>query len=175
MPALPNAKHEAVIQAYIADPERIGWKAYAKVYPKSSPRAAESSWSALIRNPVFAARIAELNAVVVEKTAEAAGIDKAWVLAKLIENANRAMQAEPVVDDEGNPTGEHRYNGSVANRALELIGKELGMFVDRREVGEPGEFDRLADAELEAELVAEAKALGLTGAAKLNGTGRTRH
>lgn len=34
--------------------------------------------------------------------------------------------------DEG--TGEYRCDGAVANRALELPGKEIGMFVDRAEV-----------------------------------------
>jgi hypothetical protein len=39
-------------------------------------------------------------------------------------------------------SGEFIYNGSVANKALELIGKELGMFIDRKEVGGPNEFAR---------------------------------
>ena len=52
---------------------------------------------------------------------------------RLIENANRALQVEAVTDREGKPTGEYRYEGSVANRALELLGKEVGMFVDRIE------------------------------------------
>src|SRR5262249_15282773 len=55
--------------------------------------------------------------------------------AKLVENVERAMQAEPVRrkagDYEEEVPGEYVYNGSVANKALELIGKEIGMFVDR--------------------------------------------
>ena len=35
------------------------------------------------------------------------------------------------------------------NKALELLGKELGMFIDRKEVGGPNEFDRMSDEELE--------------------------
>jgi hypothetical protein len=46
--------------------------------------------------------------------------------------------------------GAYVYNGSVANKALELIGKELGMFIDRKEVGGPNEFSRMSDEELEA-------------------------
>jgi hypothetical protein len=38
-----------------------------------------------------------------------------------------------VRDRDGNATGEYSYSGSVANRALELLGKELGMFVDRNQ------------------------------------------
>jgi hypothetical protein len=41
--------------------------------------------------------------------------------------------AEPVLDREGNPTGEYTSQASSAIRALELIGKELGMFTGRRE------------------------------------------
>jgi len=37
--------------------------------------------------------------------------------------------------------GQYVYNGSVANKALELLGKELGMFIDRKEVGGPNEFE----------------------------------
>ena len=38
-------------------------------------------------------------------------------------------------------------------QALELIGKELGMFIDRKEVGGPNEFERMSDEELEAFLL----------------------
>jgi hypothetical protein len=57
---------------------------------------------------------------------------RAWVLERLAENVRRAMQIEPVTL-RGVPTGEYRYEGSVANRALELLGKELGLFVERSE------------------------------------------
>jgi hypothetical protein len=62
------------------------------------------------------------------------GLSKAWVLERLRENVERSMQAKPVLDKEGQPTGEYRYEAAAANRALELIGKEIGMFVDRQEV-----------------------------------------
>jgi phage terminase small subunit len=52
-----------------------------------------------------------------------------------MENAERALQHIPVLDRHGKPTGEYRYDGSVANRALELLGKQQGMFIDRHEVG----------------------------------------
>jgi hypothetical protein len=55
---------------------------------------------------------------------------------RLVENVERAMQAEPVRrkvgDREEEVPGEYVYNGSVANKALELLGKELGMFIDRK-------------------------------------------
>jgi hypothetical protein len=50
-----------------------------------------------------------------------------FVESKLEENVERAMQAKPVVID-GKETGEWRYEGGVANRGLELLGKTVGMF-----------------------------------------------
>lgn len=68
----------------------------------------------------------------VERAIERLAVTKEWVISQLVENANRAMQATPVMSG-GKPTGEYRYDGGVANRALELLGKELGMFVERTE------------------------------------------
>jgi hypothetical protein len=60
MPILANAKHEAVAQAYIADRERIGWRAFQSVYPQSSQRASETAWSRLLNIADFSDRVAEL-------------------------------------------------------------------------------------------------------------------
>ena len=65
---------------------------------------------------------------------ERVALTKTWVLDKLIENVNRAMQNQAITDREGNETGAYEYEGAVANRALELLGKELGMFISRSEV-----------------------------------------
>jgi hypothetical protein len=58
---------------------------------------------------------------------------KQWVLDRLKEIVERSMQAMPVLDREGNPTGEYTFQASSAIRVLELIGKELGMFTGRRD------------------------------------------
>lgn len=88
---------------------------------------------ALSRKPAVQARIAELKAEAEAQSRAKYAVDRDWVLRKLIDNVDRAMQAQPVLDAEGNPTGEYRYDGATANRALELIGKEFGMFVQRHE------------------------------------------
>jgi phage terminase small subunit len=43
---------------------------------------------------------------------------------KIIE---RCMQAEPVYDNEGNPTGEYRFDASGANGSLKILARYLGM------------------------------------------------
>jgi phage terminase small subunit len=69
----------------------------------------------------------------IDKRSDRTEITQDWVIKKLVENVNRAMQAEPVYDKDGNKTGEYVYQGSVANRALELLGKHVGMFTNKEE------------------------------------------
>lgn len=81
-----------------------------------------------------AARIAELEAAARAVAAERLALDKEGVLRRLVEVVDRCMQAEPVLNRRGEPTGMYTFNAAGANRALELIGKNLGMFVERSEV-----------------------------------------
>ena len=69
-----------------------------------------------------------------KKASEKAELSQQWVLDRLRENAERALQAVAVLDRDGNPTGEYQYEGAVANRSLELLGKHLGMFTDKLKV-----------------------------------------
>jgi hypothetical protein len=66
----------------------------------------------------------------VARAIEETGITKAWVIERLRTNVDRAMQQVQAVGPNGE-VGDFKYDGAVANRALELLGKELGMFVDR--------------------------------------------
>ena len=69
-----------------------------------------------------------MRTAVSERQVEMIAVDRTWVISMLTENAKRAMQVEPVRDREGNPIGQYSYQGGVANKALELLGKEIGMF-----------------------------------------------
>lgn len=60
--------------------------------------------------------------------AAAASVSVEFVLEGLVRNYHRAMVLEEVRDRKGEPTGELTYNGAVANKALELLGKHFGMF-----------------------------------------------
>ncbi len=82
-----------------------------------------------------------------------------YVLDGLREVAERCRQAEPVLDRKGNPTGEYQFDSGGANRALELLGKHLGLFVERKELtgkdGGPIEHNHnLFDAETRAAVLA---------------------
>jgi hypothetical protein len=92
-------------------------------------------------------RVAEIKADAARIATEQTGIDKAWVVTRLKTVVERCLQAEPVLDREGTPTGEYTFAHAGANKALELLGKEIGMFVDRKEV-RTGSLDNISDAEL---------------------------
>ena len=82
----------------------------------------------LLSNATVQAAIQEA----IAKRSKKTEINAAWVLRKLVRNAQRAAQAEPVRDKEGNPTGEYTYQGAVVNKSLELIGKHVGYFPPER-------------------------------------------
>ncbi|MCZ6751658.1 MAG: hypothetical protein O7E51_07510 [Acidobacteria bacterium] len=73
-----------------------------------------------MKKPAIRLRVEELKRVSSERAVTGLGLSKAWVLQKLRENIEAADKAG---------------DGSAVNRGLELIGKELRMFVDRKVVG----------------------------------------
>lgn len=107
MSVLPNARHEAFAQALAKG------KTADEAYKLAGFSANRGNATRLKANESVSARVAELQSMVAER----AVVDREWVLAKLIENANNNQESNP----------------SASNKALELIGKELGMFVERTE------------------------------------------
>lgn len=103
MPQLRNAKHEAVLQAYIADPARVGWKAYRAVYRKSSRRASETAWSRLLKDAEFSARCAELTDAVTKAATAAAAMDLTEVLVELSKLGRANMRDFIRISGDGDP------------------------------------------------------------------------
>ncbi len=122
----------------------------ARSAPQAAIRAGQSAWTAhqqasqlvqcaLVRGEIQAA---------VAPRAECPEISQAWVVERLVANATRAMQAVPVVDRDGNPTGRYNYQGSVANRALELLGKHIGLWAERHDDKLPKRLDEMDSEEI---------------------------
>lgn len=151
MTTLNNARHEHFAQLV------AGGKTppVAYVLAGYSEAGAAQSANRLLKNAEVLLRVEELRKSIEEPARERAiekvAVDKAWVLSELIEVVKMAKAAEPVLDNEGKPTGEYKQNLPAANRALELVGKELGMFVDRKEV-RTGDLDDIPHAEKKAAL-----------------------
>lgn len=158
-------KKKRFINGYVKEPNAT----QAAIKAGYSPRTARSAGQRLLTNvDVQAAIKAKCT-----KIAEKCEADAEWVMTMLRDNAERAMQAVPVLDRKGKPTGEYQYEGSVANRALELIGKQQGMFVERTYT-ESGFTeltkellaileDRIEDKELLARIMDDIGKIGGTG------------
>lgn len=123
MPALANHRHERFAQ------EIAKGTPQSAAYALAGFKRHASSAARLRTDANVHARIAELQGAAADK----AVLTRSWVLERLMRNVERSMQAEAVKGQEGEATGEYQYDGSVANRGLELLGKELGMFVERTE------------------------------------------
>lgn len=124
--ALKNPRHEQFAQLVCSG--KSATESY--VLAGFSPNGAAQGAAKLLRHKQVSERISDLSLAVSNAASTRAEIDRHWVLEGLKKNFSRAMQEESALDKEGKPTGEFAYNGSVANRSLELLGKAIGMFGD---------------------------------------------
>jgi phage terminase small subunit len=145
VPILSNQRHEAVALAYIADPQKIGWRAYQSVYSKSSRPAAESGFSRMLRKAKFRARVAELQA---EAAAEAE-ITLESLLREVEEARRMAMSLN---------------QSSAAVAAIKLKAELSGHYVQRKEDVTPRRSEAEIDSRLR-ELLAGGDQAGSSGPA----------
>lgn len=133
MPPLDNPRHECFAQ------ELAKGAPADKAYQTAGFKPNRGNAVTLKQKQSILDRVNELlnerEIIHAQATADAiksTALTKEWIIQTLMQNVARAMQATPVrTDDDGEALGEYQYQGSVANRALELLGKELGMFVER--------------------------------------------
>ena len=103
-------------------------------------------------------RVLELQA----KKQERFVLARQHVIDGLIENVEKALGRKPVKLGKG-ATETYVYRGDVANRALQMLGSELAMFTERKEIKHAAEFEKYSDAELVQLLIQEAQTLLLSG------------
>ncbi len=126
-------KQQRFVDEYLIDLNAAG--AYKRAgYSVTNDHAAAAGAHRLLTNVDIQKAIAAAQ----QARAKSTELTQEFVVNKLRENLARAMQETPVCDREGNPTGEFTYQGAVANKALELLGKHLGMFADKHEVEHRG-------------------------------------
>jgi phage terminase small subunit len=87
-----------------------------------------------LNKPQIRARIEELR----EERAEKLSIDADWVLNRLMQVSERSLSVKPVLKwntetRSMEESGEYQFDSNGANKALELIGKHLGMFKEKIE------------------------------------------
>lgn len=126
---LKNQKHELFAQA-IARGE-TGRQAYYSAGFTASPGAADVGASRLLKTDKVAARVLELRSR--QGTAEKTILTKAWVIEQTIELQRKAVTAGAY---------------GPAAKCMELLAREVNAFIQKSEVGAPGDFGDLTDEEL---------------------------
>ncbi len=162
MPALRKPGHEIVAQALAAG------KSQADAYRAGGYTYQPANAHKLCTSPAVVARVSEIAADRYEHerrareiAANEAGLDEAWILKRLKYLTDISLQGRPIKN--GRPKGENtKPDGPTAVKCLTLAAKIKGMLVHRHEVGDPGEFSRMTDEELDLSLERQARALGLS-------------
>lgn len=122
-----NAKHILFVNDYMVSHNVT--ESYQKVYG-CSEEAARKNGSRLMTNDDIKSEIERRQKEVNEKIEKDTGVSVQWVVDNFKYVAERCMAPEPLYDKEGNII-EWRFDSSGANKALESIGKYLGMFKDK--------------------------------------------
>ena len=115
-----TAKQYRFCQEYIIDLNAT----QAAIRAGYSKKAAKEQGSRLLANVHVSKRVEELQ----RDVAKCLGIDARYVLDNLKEVVDRCMAATPVLDHDGNETGEFVFAHQGATKALELIGKHLSLW-----------------------------------------------
>lgn len=97
----------------------------------------------LLQIPLVQAAIEKANADRVNRVE----ISADYVLKSLYKVAERCLQEIPVTDKEGKPTGEWRFEPAGANKALELLGKNLKLFTDKMDLRTIKDIEDLTEEE----------------------------
>ena len=122
--------------AFIRNGYQNGTKAYLEACKKLKRKPAkvpDSSASEILAFPEVSAFIDSVK----YQAAETVNIDAAWVLSQAVKVHQRCMQAEAVLDREGNPVliedasgnlvPAYTFEHSGANKSLEIIGKHISV------------------------------------------------
>lgn len=120
-----NPKHEKFIDRFIA----TGNASQAYVEAGYSPKGADAGSSRLLSVVSITQEVEARRIAIRERTV----LNVNTLIDHLETIRNRCMQGEPVLDNEGQPTGEWKFDSKGALRAIEMIGKHLGMWEGRQQ------------------------------------------
>ncbi len=152
MPTLDNPKHEKFAQE-IAKGTAIGEAYVVAGYEGQNTSAAAASASRLLKSAKIQARVSEL----LNQGATRAVVS----IQKILEKLDKAYD---LAESLGQPAA--MVTASMGQA------KVAGLIVDKKEVGGPGDFDRMTDEDLDEFIKTEAADLLLT---KRGGQGATKH
>jgi hypothetical protein len=140
--ALANARHEQIAQLLARGATQVD--AYVEVYKSHLSEQEQKAWRekqrpqptggihAICSRPDVKARV---QAILDQEHEQRMAIkmhsvktSTAYVTDRLVALVDRCMQAVPVLNKHGNPTGQFKFEPMAACKALELLGLEQSMF-----------------------------------------------
>jgi phage terminase small subunit len=145
MPILTNTRHEAFAHGIAAG------RTIDAAFREAGYRPNAGNASRLNRKDTIVARVGELKQLIQnlrKLSSHRTVLTAAWITEQLIGVVIDARSQE-------------KPDSAGANKALHLLGLEMGMYVERKEVGKPGEFDGLTIASKRERILFIAKELGL--------------
>jgi phage terminase small subunit len=116
MAELKNTRHELFCRGLVAG------KTADQAYQDAGYKASRAHASRLAAKGNIRQRVSELH----QSVAQAATVDRAWVLQQM-----RDLYEKTTAAPADGPT----WSPATAKGVLELVGKEMGMFVDRKIIG----------------------------------------
>lgn len=122
-----------------------------EAFAEAGFRPHDSNASRLSGNDKVVRRVAELKALVARMrnlSTHKIILTEQWIIEQLIGVCLDARSLD-------------RPDGASANKALHLLGLQIGMFTERKEIGGPGAFAGLTIADKKAQIMDIARRLGL--------------
>jgi hypothetical protein len=166
VPALTNPRHEAMACALAEGKTQIEAHKLA-----GYPGRANSAPTKVANRSDVRARVQELQQArhrkeiqSDERAIDKAAIDKGWVVSRAKYVVDRSVRgSRPIFDDKGGTVGWQATSAdnTAAINGLHLLAKMGGFLIEKVEVGQPGDFARMTNEELDGELIEIGKAIGL--------------
>lgn len=164
MPALTNPRWETACQ------ERAKGGDVTASYKAAGFTGNPAAASKFFQRPYVKIRVDEIvqqrygaEHKIREAATKRAGLEESWIIERTKYAVELALRGTPILDKDGRPTG--GFEGKPQLRAavdgLRLLSDFKGMRIHRVEVGQPGDFTRMSDAELDAALLEQGQALGI--------------
>lgn len=118
-----NRKQRLFIAEYMIDMNTT----QAAIRAGYTKRTAYQVGHELLKKPMIANEIDKLT----KEKMDELRVSKDWVIDRLKTISDRCMQEIPVLDKDGKPTGEYKFDAAGANKSTELLGKHLGVFQEQ--------------------------------------------